>query len=149
MYGIFSLLVVSISILTLTSAWVGSMGAAYLGYSWLALTYLLFLLISITERRGVVTVISRNILLRKLGNISYGVYLLHQAVNYLCHGIILKQSPQLKTLTGVLTTLLALLVTLIVAYLSYTFFEKRFLKLGHSFRYVGPSARGYLPGEAT
>lgn len=87
LYGVFSLLVGGIAILTLTPAWVGSMGASYLGYSWLALTYLLFLLISITERRGIVTAISRNNLLRKLGNISYGVYLFHQPTNLLCHGM--------------------------------------------------------------
>lgn len=147
LYGVFSLLVAGVAILTLTPAWIGSMGASYLGYSWLALTYLLFLLISITERRGLVTSIARNHLLRRLGNISYGVYLFHQPANRLCHGIILKQPPQLGTLSGVLTTLLALLVTLTVAYLSYAIFEKRFLKLGHSFRYVGSSERVSLATE--
>lgn len=148
LYGVFSLLVTGIAILTLTPAWVGSMGASYLGYSWLALTYLLFLLISITERRGAVTAITRNILLRKLGSVAYGVYLFHVPANQLCHWFILKGPPQLATLSGVLVTLLALSVTLAVAYLSYTFFEKKFLRLGHSFRYVGSSAPVVLATEA-
>jgi peptidoglycan/LPS O-acetylase OafA/YrhL len=148
LYGVLLLLVAGVAILTLTPAWVGSMGASYLGYSWLALTYMLFLLISIIERRGIVTAISTNKLLRKLGNVSYGVYLFHQPANRLCHGIILKQPPQLGTMSGVLTTLLALLVTLIVAYLSYTFFEKKFLRIGHSFRYVGSSPRVSLATDA-
>ena len=62
-------------------------------------------------------------MLRGLGNISYGVYLFRQPTNQLLHGLILKQAPQLATLSGVLTTTLALSVTLAVAYLSYTFFE--------------------------
>lgn len=148
LYAVFSLLLLGVAILTLTPSWIGSMGASYLGYSWLALTYLLFLLISITERRGLVTAIARNGLLRRLGNVSYGVYIFHHATNRLCHGIILKQPPQLGTLSGVLTTLLALFVTLTVAYLSYTLFEKRFLKLGHSFRYAGASGRVSLTTEA-
>lgn len=103
----------------------------------LAVLYTAFLLLAVTERRGPVTWLVRQRWLRGLGILAYGVYLIHQAVNGLSHGIILGRSPEIGSWSGLAVTLLALGITLGIAALSWLKFEKPLVNLGHTVRYGG------------
>ena len=104
----------------------------------LAVLYTAFLLLAVTEQRGPVTWLVRQRWLRGLGILAYGVYLIHQAVNGLSHGIILSRSPEIGSWSGLAVTLLALGITLGVAALSWLKFEKPLVNLGHTVRYERP-----------
>jgi peptidoglycan/LPS O-acetylase OafA/YrhL len=106
------------------------------GYAWLAAFYLVVLLICVVEKNGVVSWVCRNSLLRKLGVISYGVYLLHQPMSGLCHGFLRGAAPRITDLNSGTVTLLALFSTLALAKLSFVFFEKPIIGLGHTYRYA-------------
>jgi peptidoglycan/LPS O-acetylase OafA/YrhL len=112
-----------------------SLGMLYIGYTWLALFYANILLIILLKPAGIFSRVMKTPSLRHLGYIAYGVYLFHQVFNYHLHILLLKQSPQFQTVWDVLVTLLAFSLTVIIASISWEFFEKRFIKLGHSFRY--------------
>ena len=112
-----------------------SLGMLTWGYTWIALFYCCLMLVAIHEKRGLVTCVTRNGALRYLGRISYGVYLLHQVVHGLAHGLILNQAPILRTWTDALVTVLAIVGTLALAALSWHRFEQPLVELGHSLKY--------------
>jgi len=121
--------------LTIKDPSITSFGMISLGYTWMALLYSCFLLIVLTQKDGVLHTIANNLLLRRLGTIAYGVYLLHQGMLGLTHGLILHQEPGIVGVDDALITLFALALTLTLATLSYHYFESRIIQMGHAFRY--------------
>lgn len=107
------------------------------GHTLLACLCACFLLITVTEKRGFVRAITRIKGLRSLGIIAYRVYIYHQGVSGLTHALFLKHTPQIRTAADATVTVLALVFVLVIAYVSWSFFERRFVLIGHSIRYVG------------
>lgn len=108
-----------------------------------------FLLLSVIESGSPYLAILRFPPLRFLGLISYGLYLFNQPVLWLAHATFVGGSPpSLKDGFTCLITLGALIVTMVVASLSYFCFERYFLSFGHSISYekeVKSSAEGIEP----
>ena len=76
----------------------------------------------------------RSELLRRLGAISYGVYLVHQVVFSLTLAFIFPADS--RTASQLLSvSLVAFILTLGIAALSYRFFEKPIIQLGHRQKY--------------
>jgi peptidoglycan/LPS O-acetylase OafA/YrhL len=104
------------------------------GYSGLALTYVVVLVLALGVARGPVASVARWRWLGLLGTISYAVYLLHHPVLRLVYGFagapISVASPQ-----GVALMALAVGLTLALAALSWRFFEGPIVRWGRSFRY--------------
>ena len=59
----------------------------------------------------------------------------HEVVDGLCHGLIRHATREMRTLSDVGVTLLALLISLVLAALSYRFFEGPILRYSHKFQY--------------
>jgi len=110
-------------------------GMQTIGFTWMALFYAAVLLLAVQNRQGWLAGFFRNRFLRELGTISYCVYLIHVVVNVSLHAVILHQVPRISTFSGVIVTLLALLVTYLVAKLSAIYFEGPLQKRGHAFKY--------------
>ena len=108
---------------------------ATIGYSWLALFYLCLLLVVLTQTTGWIAGVMRTHALRYLGTISYCVYLIHFTIHQWGHHLLLHSKPRIYDWKGVGATFLSLLVTIVLASLSWRFFEKPFLKRGHSYTY--------------
>lgn len=104
---------------------------ATIGYSWLALTYLWLLLYGVLFTDSVVSRFLRWGWLRGLGNIAYGMYLFH----LLFSGLIFGRVPLLRSWSEAGLSCVALLATLTFCRLSWEFFEKPLIKLGHHSRY--------------
>jgi peptidoglycan/LPS O-acetylase OafA/YrhL len=102
---------------------------------WFALIYASLILLSFINEESVLARALRNPLLTWLGAISYGVYLFHQAVSGLVHGLIRNAPPGLVEWSDAGVTALSLLITLCLATLSYRLFERKIVAYGHSFRY--------------
>ena len=72
-----------------------------------------------------------------LGNISYGMYMYHVMTCFVVIAIMKKFFLDISIATAtIMSYLLCVLFTILVAYLSYTFFEKRFLRLKKKFEQV-------------
>jgi peptidoglycan/LPS O-acetylase OafA/YrhL len=106
------------------------------GYTWLALLYLCVVLCAVTQPQSGLARVLRLRVLRWLGSIAYGVYLFH----YLVVTLIFRELYQSKEMHlhnwGNLGAMaFALAVTIPICQLSWMYFEKPLLQLGHRYRY--------------
>lgn len=106
---------------------------------WVALFYAAWLLVSVSNQSGIVATAMRFTPLRRLGRISYGVYLFHMPVNGLLHGLLLGRDYKYREPLDVLVSMVSLALTLLLATVSWHFFEKPIVKWGHSFLYDKPA----------
>jgi peptidoglycan/LPS O-acetylase OafA/YrhL len=131
----FAFLLIGAAFLTIKLGSPFSLGMSSFGYTWMALLHSCLLLIVVTQKRSLLHYITSNALLRRLGVISYGVFLFHFGIFGLVHGLILHQDPTIANVTDGLVTLLALMLTLGLAALSYEWFEKPFMTMVRTLNY--------------
>jgi peptidoglycan/LPS O-acetylase OafA/YrhL len=106
------------------------------GYTWMALFYLCTLLYALTHRESWIARCMRWRWLGSLGAIAYGVYLFHEIILGVFFSLLWSRSPQLTSFPEVCVTLLALGVTLSLCRLSWAYFEKPFVQMGHRSHYL-------------
>jgi peptidoglycan/LPS O-acetylase OafA/YrhL len=73
--------------------------------------------------------------LRFFGTISYALYLIHQPISGLLHGFFLGKSPDINSIPQILVSLLALAVSIFIAWISWRVFESRLVAFGHRWQY--------------
>jgi peptidoglycan/LPS O-acetylase OafA/YrhL len=140
--SVFFLLLVGTGVLTFRPAIFGAFD-----FFWLAALYATLLLIAFADTEPSLGRVLRFPSLVWVGQVSYGIYLIHQPVSGLLHGWLRHAPPELRAPSDAGVTLLALCLTLLLAALSHRFFEGPILRFGHRFRYV--SSRGTDPSEVT
>jgi len=106
-----------------------------LGYSWLALLYVTTLVFAVTHPASTLSKILRQKWLCWLGSIAYGTYLLHQGAQRLVFRLFSIDPPVVTGIYSLLITLAALAFTLLVARISWTYFEKPLVRIGHLSHY--------------
>jgi peptidoglycan/LPS O-acetylase OafA/YrhL len=111
------------------------------GYSWLALFYLCVILCGLVYRQSWLGACLRWGWLGWLGSIAYGVYLFHELVRGAFRGLLASGSPSQWSPREPLVSLVALAATLLVCRLSWIFFEKPLIQLGHRKHYESISAQ--------
>ena len=110
--------------------------AALAEYQWLAVMYACLLLIVLVDSPGAIAGVTRWSFLRELGRLSYCIYLIHLPILAVCHALLLHSSRvRIDSIPGVGTTILAALLTLGVAKLSWVFLEEPLLRRGHAYKY--------------
>ncbi len=102
---------------------------------WLAGLYFVFILIAFAGIEPNLHRLLGSSLLVWLGNRSYGIYMFHQAVSGILYGYLRNGPPQMRTLGDAGITLASLLLTLLLAMISYRFLEVPILQYGHRLRY--------------
>jgi peptidoglycan/LPS O-acetylase OafA/YrhL len=105
------------------------------GLSGAALLYAGLLWLCVTQPQTWFSRLCRWRVLRGLGGISYGVYLLHQPVSGAVHLLAGHDFPRLNGPADGCLTLAALAVTLTLAAASWRWFEKKLVRRGRSFTY--------------
>jgi peptidoglycan/LPS O-acetylase OafA/YrhL len=111
-----------------------------IGYTWLAFFYGCLLLVVLSQRKEWIAGVMRWKILRGLGTISYCVYIVHETFNLLAHQILLHGQPEIYDAKGVGVTLLSVVLTVVVASVSWRYFEKPLIRRGHSYSYWGDTA---------
>ena len=79
------------------------------------------------------------------GSISYGLYLVHQPINGLLHGLILGSRPDVGSAPQLAVTALAAGASILLAWISWTRFEKPIMDLARRFEARRPGARAATP----
>lgn len=107
---------------------------------WLAGLYSTLILIAFLGSEPFLGRILGSAVLGWFGQLSYGIYMFHEAVNGLLHGSLRQSAPEIRTLSDAGVTLMALCLTLALAALAYRYFESPILRFGHGCQYL-PKAR--------
>jgi peptidoglycan/LPS O-acetylase OafA/YrhL len=105
-----------------------------LGYTWLASLYAVVLLHVVTMPEGILSGFLRRPELVKLGTVSYCVYLFHPLLVEGSRRVLLRYMIP-SDWSGVAAGCVGVGATLCIAAVSWKYFEKPFLHLGHRFRY--------------
>ena len=142
-YCLFPVLLIGLAIFTLKASSAHVFPMLSLGYSWLALFYLSVLLYALLWRQSWISSCLRWKWLGWLGTIAYGTYLLHELVLGLVYGIIWSRPPMASTVRDLVGNLLALGLTLLICRLSWVYFEKPLVRIGHRWHYSFDSPENY------
>jgi peptidoglycan/LPS O-acetylase OafA/YrhL len=123
---------------------------ATVGFTWLALSYLCILLYGVLFTDSVLSRVLRWSWLRGLGIIAYGTYLFHEFFL----GMFFGRTPWIYSLRDFALSALTLVITLVFCKLSWVYFEKPLVKLGHRTVYqfgapASSAARSTAPAEAS
>jgi peptidoglycan/LPS O-acetylase OafA/YrhL len=102
------------------------------GASWLAAFYAMLLLLAVLKPGRVAKACFGNWPLVKLGMVAYAVYMFHQGINGLLHFAFFDRRPVIDSWPSFLVTLLSLASVLILAAVSWRFFEKPLIRYAHS-----------------
>jgi peptidoglycan/LPS O-acetylase OafA/YrhL len=117
----------------------GSAGRLWMlsiGHTWIAALYLCFLFCAITQQGSALSVCLRWKWLMGLGTIAYGVYLFHIQIRFVLQQLIWSHgSTKTDNVAEFGVSIVAILFTLLLCRVSYVYFEKPLLRIGHGFRY--------------
>lgn len=87
--------------------------------------------------------------LTALGFVSYSVYMFHQAVNGLMHGVLYGTAPYVDSMERALVTLASLVITLTLGALSYRYFETPIRRIGYRYKFMPDTGARFRKGYAT
>ncbi len=136
-------LVTGCGVLTVTAPDPYGFSMLTIGYSWLAVTYVCFLVCGLLYRESWLGAALRWRWLGWLGSIAYGLYLFHEIIRHFLRGLIYGGRPPHWAPREVLVSLAALVLLFLICRLSWAFFEKPLIQRGHrlSYKPQGSAAR--------
>lgn len=103
---------------------VGSSVMQRFGFTWTALFYTSILLYALTQPSSILSKVLRFSWLGWLGGLAYGIYLLHELILGMVFGVFGVQEPFVNGWSSLLTTSAALLITILLADFSWSYFEE-------------------------
>ena len=109
--------------------------ASTVGIPLFSALYLSMLVIALMDKQSVVATVCRWRVLRELGKISYCVYIIHVAVNWAVHKYVRGELPRFDSWRSIGVTALAVVVTLMIAELSWFVYERPLIRRGHKYSY--------------
>ncbi len=145
-FVLFSLVFIAAASLPLIDSSPYSRAAAIWGLTSIDASCAFLLVVAIMFPGGMWASVCRWPFLAELGRLSYCLYVIHQAVNLLCHEVFLGTSPRFVSWNTAGVTILAALLTYSLAKFSWAFFERPLLQRGHAYKFL--PANDTLSGNA-
>jgi len=109
--------------------------ASIVGIPVFSALYLSLLVISLVHKNSFIATVFRWWPLRELGKVSYCVYVIHVAVNWMVHKFVRGDLPRFDSLRSIAVTVLAFSLTMLIAELSWSVFEHPLIRRGHRYTY--------------
>jgi peptidoglycan/LPS O-acetylase OafA/YrhL len=108
---------------------------ATVGRTVMGFFFVFLLIISLTDKEGLLAKIFRWWPLRELGKVSYCVYIIHRAVNWALFRTLMHVDPRFDSRRAIGIACLSFVVTMILAELSWRFFENPLIRRGYRYSY--------------
>ena len=105
------------------------------GLSAIDFAFVFLLALILADPRGIPAAICRSALLRGTGQLSYCIYIIHPALNYLFAALLLPGAVPNEAWRYAVAATAATIATFGIARFSWTFWERPLLRMGHSFEY--------------
>jgi peptidoglycan/LPS O-acetylase OafA/YrhL len=109
--------------------------ASIVGIPVFSALYLSLLVISLVHKNSFIATVFRSWPLRELGKVSYCVYVIHVAMNWMVHKFVRGDLPRFDGLRSIAVTVLAFSFTMLIAELSWSVFEHPLIRRGHRYTY--------------
>lgn len=135
MLGVLGVLACGLVVITKYFADPHGFGMRSFGFTYLALFYLMVIWYAVLFTDSRLSGILRWRWLGWLGSIAFGVYLFHELVRSLFFGLIWSHLPNRMYFGEFGVSVAALGVTLVLCRVSWSFFEKPLIDIGHRLRY--------------
>jgi peptidoglycan/LPS O-acetylase OafA/YrhL len=135
---IYVLLCISVGSILLLMYWLVkplSYAAATLGRPVYGLLYSALLVICLADCQGKIAGVFRWRWLREMGRVSYCVYIIHYAMDWLVFRVIRHSSPRFDSFSAIGLTFVAFALTFALAKFSWHFIEHPLIRRGHRFKY--------------
>jgi peptidoglycan/LPS O-acetylase OafA/YrhL len=133
--SLFALLALGVGVLIKTSPSPNDTLMLTIGLTWLAAFYLAALLYALSWRESFLSRCLRWNWLCWLGSIAYGVYLFHMFFLYVIYGSVWAAPPKIWSFQTLCVVLVALAATLVICRLSWIYFERPLVRIGHRASY--------------
>jgi peptidoglycan/LPS O-acetylase OafA/YrhL len=105
-------------------------------FVWLALFYSFILIMLLSNKMNLFSRFCNQNWLKTWGKYSYGIYIIHIPVFYLINFIIFNETKLvINDYSDLFKPIVSVLVTFLIAYISYNIFEKKCLNFGKQFNY--------------
>lgn len=125
LYTILGCLAVGMILMSIRSDYFGN-----LDYTWITAFYAVFILIVVILKEGPISYLMRTKVLVWFGKISFGLYLFHQTVWGVLFQFCLNKKPSLSSGMDVVVTMLAFIISTMLAWLALQLIELPFAALG-------------------
>ena len=135
LYSALGVLAALMLVFTLEGWSIDSVQVSTIGYSAVALWYVIVLLLVVTHTDGILARVFRMAWLTAVGTLAYALYLFHEPVKYALSMTLIGGTPRLSTWSEAGVRVLAFAATLAVARVSWLYFEKPLIQRGHRLRY--------------
>ncbi len=109
--------------------------AATYGRTLIGVFFVLLMIVLLIDRGSFLAGIFRIGALKELGKISYCVYIIHEGVHWTVFKIVRHDIPRFDSWPSIGITILALAVTIVIAEISWHFFEHPLIRRGHRYSY--------------
>jgi len=109
--------------------------AATYGRTLIGIFFVLLMIVLLIDRGSLLAGIFRVGALKELGKISYCVYIIHYGIDWTVFKIFLHDIPRFDSWPAVGLAIIALAVSIVVAELSWTYFENPLIRRGHRYSY--------------
>ena len=105
------------------------------GYTWIAIFYVLIMLLALVRPAGPISWLGRAGWLRDLGRVSYCLYLIHYGVRFICQILVVSIVKHDGSWEGIVGSCAAIVISYAIARLSWTYLEHPLLQKGHALKY--------------
>jgi peptidoglycan/LPS O-acetylase OafA/YrhL len=105
------------------------------GYTWIALFYVLILLLALVRPNGPISRLGRAGWLRELGRVSYCLYLIHYGVRFICQVLVAATLKHVGPWEGIAGSCIAAVISYAIARMSSTYLEYPLLQKAHALKY--------------